>query len=207
MRIVSSHEEEVLLSELKTGSEAAFGYFYERYSLQLYRKLLGMVRVDVIAQELLQDLFVRIWEKRALIDPERSFKAYLYTIAERLVYDHFRKLTREARLERALALGRSELADTTEETVLAREAQSLIDEAIRALPEQQRRVFTLCKIDGKSYEEASALLGISTGTINTHITRATKTIKAHLLASEHIVLVLALSVALHDFSPISLAHL
>jgi len=199
MKVVPhTEDEQLLLAELKTGSEAAFSYFYQKYSLQLYRKLLSMVRVDVIAQELLQDLFVKIWEKRELIDPALSFKAYLYKIAERIVYDHFRKLTREARLEKTLSLSRSELYRHTEEALYAKEAQARINEAIDRLPAQQKQVFTLCKIDGKSYDEVSSLLGISTGTINTHITRATKSIKQYLLTSDNIAIVLALSLAIHE---------
>jgi len=156
-----------------------------------------MVHEESIAEELLQDLFVKIWEKRSLVDPQQSFKAYLYKIAERIVYDHFRRLTREARLKGEFSAISSELYSHTEENIFKREAEAKIHAAIEKLPHQQKQVFTLCKIEGKSYEEVSKILGISVVTINTHITRATKTIKAHLKSNDSMAYILALSAAIH----------
>lgn len=182
-----------MLAELKSGSESSFRYFYEQYRAPLYRKLLKMVQVEVIGEELLQELFVKIWDKRQLIDPQHSFKAYLYRIAEHLVYDYFRKLARETKLEQAFAKNTTEYINSTEEGIFEKEAQHKIDEAINLLPPQQKLVFTLCKIEGKSYKEVSQLLGISTGTINAHITAATKTIKQYLLQGDNLMVILILS--------------
>lgn len=190
-------DENSILAKLKDGNQAAFKYFYDKYSLQLYRKLIQMVHEETIAEELLQDLFVKIWEKRNLVDPEQSFKAYLYKIAERIVYDHFRKLTREARLKGEFSAMSSELYSHTEENIFKKEAEAKIQAAIEKLPHQQKQVFTLCKIEGKSYEEVSKILGISVVTINTHITRATKTIKMHLKSNDSMAYILALSAAIH----------
>jgi RNA polymerase sigma-70 factor (family 1) len=177
--------EHLSLTDLKSGGQGSFNYFYEKYSLQLYRKLLKMVQVDVIAEELLQDLFMKIWEKRDQIDPEQPFKAYLYRIAERIVYDYFRKLAREAKANNFIMANSSEIYEQFDNGGLEAEMRSKVQHAIARLPEQQRIVFNLCKIEGKSYEEVSILLGITTGTINTHITRATKTIKTYLTETDN----------------------
>lgn len=184
-------EEYILLTELKSGGKLAFNFFYQKYSLQLYRKLLKMVQIDVIAEELLQDLFMKIWEKRDQIDPALPFKAYLYRIAERIVYDYFRKLTREAKASDFISAHTSEIYDQFENGELETEMNNRVQAAISRLPEQQRLVFNLCKIEGKSYQEVSALLGITRGTINTHITRATKTIKIYLAESNHLALIIS----------------
>lgn len=173
--------EQSLLKALKAGDHAAFNHFYEKYSLQLYRRLLNMVQVDVVAEELLQDLFTKVWERRDQLDTELSFQAYLHRIAERLVYDHYRRLAREAKLEREMILSASELYNPIEEAMHIKEARGLVQQALDRLPEQQRRIFTLCKLEGHSYEEVSQLLGISTATINTHITRASKTVREFIL--------------------------
>lgn len=169
------------LEALKAGDHAMFNFFYEKYSLQLYRRLLNMVQVDVIAEELLQELFTKVWERREQLDPLQSFKAYLYRIAERLVYDHYRRLTREAKLERDFVLVSTELYNPIEESLHIKEGRRLVQQALDHLPKQQRRVFTLCKLEGRSYEEVSKLLGISTASINTHISRASKTVRKFIL--------------------------
>ena len=178
-------DENLLLTELKSGSPTAFKYFYDKYHLQLYRKLLKMVQVDVIAEELLQDLFMKIWQKRELIDPNQSFKAYLYKIGEHIVCDHFRKLAREIKVERGLNLNEIEFSEFNEEGPQTEAVQKIINEAIETLPAQQKAVFKLCKIEGKSYEEVSKLLDISHATINTHISRASKRVKEYVIKNHN----------------------
>lgn len=155
-----------------------------------------MVHAEDLAEELLQDLFVKIWEKRGLIDIDQSFKAYLYKIAERIVSDHFRKMTREARLKGEFSMLSSIPSSKTEEDLFEKETRANIQAAIDKLPLQQRQVFTLCKIEGKSYEEVSKILGISTATINTHITRATKAVKAHLNNTDGLAYLLVIAAAI-----------
>lgn len=182
--------EKVLLIDLKSGDQAAFRHFYDKYHLPLYRRLLRLVQVDVIAEELLQDLFLKIWQKRELIDPDQSFKAYLYKIAEHIVADHYRKLAREVKLERESDVNVVEVPELYDND-FADTAQKIVNEAIEQLPAQQQAVFRLCKIEGKSYEEVSQLLHISHATINTHISRASKTVKSYILSHHSGVLLLA----------------
>lgn len=190
-------DESLMLTELKTGEQAAFNYFYNKYSLQLYRKLLKMVQVDVIAEELLQDLFLKLWNKRAQIDPAQSFQAYLYRIVEHLVYDYFRKLARETKARTFVTANSTELYEQFDTEGLESEIRNKIQYAISRLPEQQKLVFTLSKIEGKSYKEISETLGITAGTINTHVTRATKTIKAYLTSTDGIVTIVIIGLLIN----------
>lgn len=174
-------DEKFLLAELRKGEQYAFKHFYDLYQLPLYRRLIRLVHIDIIAEELLQDLFLKIWQKRAMIDPNKSFKAYLYRIAEHLVVDHYRNLARQVKMERDTDVYELEVFDPIEESLQEDRTQKIIKEAIEILPAQQRLIFRLCKIDGKSYEEVSQLLNISHSTINTHITRASKRVRAYII--------------------------
>lgn len=191
-------EETILLTELKAGSSLAFKYFYDKYRAQLYRKFLKMVRLEEIAEELLQDLFIKVWDKKGLIDPEQSFKAYLYRIAEHIVYDFYRKVARESRLEQEVAHINTELSNPTEEGIFEKEAQHKIDEALSKLPPQQKLVFTLCKMEGKSYKEVAQQLGISPATVNAHITSATKTLKIYLMDKNNLTYVMIIGAAIAE---------
>lgn len=167
--------------DLKAGNQSAFKHFYDLYHVSLYRKLLKFVHVDAVAEELLQDLFLKIWEKRELIDPQQSFKAYLYRVAEHLIVDYYRKLAREIKIERDTDSLSLVVSDIAEELYLDGRAQKIVNEAIETLPPQQQSIFRMCKIDGLSYEEVGKKLHISQATVNTHISRATKTIKDYVL--------------------------
>lgn len=193
-----SNDEKELLIQLREGNAQALDYFYHQYSLRIYRKLLKMVRVDVIAEELVQDVFVRIWDKRHQIDPDRSFKSYLFAIAQNLVYDLYRKVAREERLQEVIRAASSELYMHVEEGVFLKETSEILNKAINNLPSQQKLVFTLCKLEGKSYEDASATLGISTSTINSHIVKATKSIKGYIFREQNAAFFLAISLILTE---------
>ena len=192
----SRHSDYELLSLLKHGDEQAFDHFYQLYSLPIYRKLLKMIKVDILAEELMQDVFVRLWDKRHLIEPGQPFKSYLYLIAQNLVHDFYRKVAREERLQSEIKAFSTELYLHTEERLFLKETKEILDKAINQLPAQQKLVFNLCKIEGKSYEEVSDALGISTSTINGHIVKATKNIKEYMFNYQNIAFALALSTAI-----------
>ena len=196
MTVYSTYSDYELLSLLKQGDERAFDHFYQLYSLPIYRKLLKMIKVDILAEELMQDVFVRLWDKRHLIEPGQSFKSYLYLIAQNLVHDFYRKVAREERLQSEIKAFSTELYLHTEERLFLKETKEILDKAINQLPAQQKLVFNLCKIEGKSYEEVSDALGISTSTINGHIVKATKNIKEYMFNYQNIAFALALSTAI-----------
>lgn len=193
-----SNDEKELLMQLREGNAQALDYFYHQYSLRIYRKLLKMVRVETIAEELVQDVFVRIWDKRHQIDPDRSFRSYLFTIAQNLVYDLYRKVAREERLQEVIKEASSEMYMHVEEGVFLKETSEILNKAINNLPSQQKLVFTLCKLEGKSYEDASATLGISTSTINSHIVKATKSIKGYMFRDQNAAFFLTISLMLTE---------
>jgi len=191
---VHTDQEKSQLIKLKAGDEKAFDYFYKLYSLSIYRKLLKMVKVEFLAGDLLQNVFIKLWDKRELIDPDYCLKAYLYQIAQNSVYDFYRNLAREEKLQTEVKNRMTELVSEVEEKLAYRETQELLTNAIEQLPPQQQMVFRLCKLEGKSYEEVSELLGISKSTINGHIVKATKKVKTALLASHDVAFLVFLAV-------------
>lgn len=172
------HSEEVkLLVALQSGSQTAFGQIYRLYSARIYLNILKMVKAEADAQELLQDVFFKVWAKRDLIDPEQSFRSYLFQIAKYTVYNFIRKNNLEKQVQNYVRQHISEGYTHIEEELNYRESEVWLTQAIEQLPPQRRQIFKLCKIEGKSYSEVSGLLGISTSTINDHIVKATKFIK------------------------------
>ena len=172
----SSDEKELLLLLLK-GNEQAFEKIYKLYSARLYGNLLKLVKSEAEAQEILQDVFLKIWENRQSIDMEKSFRSYLFKIAENKVYDFFRKVARDKKREAQLiSLATNEYVPVGE-LLQSDEKTAMLEKAIDALPPQRQQVFKLCKLEGRSYKEVSELLGISVSTISDHIVKATKSIR------------------------------
>ena len=161
-----------LTSLLKKGSEAAFAEIYRRYKSKLIGSSLRLLKSPELTEELIQNLFLKIWEQRERIDPEQSLNAYLYKIAHNLAYDIFRKAARDKKLFEQLLTTTSSSYDHIEKHIFAKENYAALNQAIGLLPPQQQKVFVLCKLEDKSYEEAGRILNISPGTINNHMYRA-----------------------------------
>jgi RNA polymerase sigma-70 factor (family 1) len=174
------YNEQTLLNSLRQGDEDAFARLYQQYSERLYGNLLKMVKHAETAEELLQDIFIQVWEKRQTIEIHTSFRAYLFRIGENKVYDFYRKLRRDKSLFAYVKAVASEQYSHIEENLLFRENAQLLQNAISSLPNQRRQIFELCKIQGKSYQEVSALLNISTSTVNDHIVKATRSIRQYI---------------------------
>lgn len=178
--IDNEHE---LLLQLKQGTVGAFEQLYNRYKQPLAASLVKLLRNDTLAQDALQDLFVRVWNNRASIDPAMSFRSYLYRIAQNLVIDYYRKIAREKELMEVFLHDAATAHTTIDDALEANERKKVLQALLDKLPPQQRRAYTLHKIEGKSYKEIAEIMQISASTINKHIHYATKFINRELNAS------------------------
>lgn len=196
--VVTEINPDNLIDQLQQGNGSAFSALYDMYSKPLYRNLLRLVKDEDVAQELLQDLFMKIWEIRERIEPEKSFKSFLYKIAENLAYAHFRQIAKNERLIAKLIISSVEFVTNAEDTIIVKENHALLQRAISSLSPQAKQVYTLCKLEGKSYEEVSQQLGISHKTISGHIVKANKDVKRFfLLNSETAVVLIVINLLTH----------
>lgn len=168
-------DEKKLVIFLSAGNEEAFEELYHLYSERLICYLIKFVKSESLAAEILQEAFIKIWNNRENLDPDQSFRSYLFRIAENLVYDFFRKAARDKKLAEILAKN-SGAYSHIEENIFTKENNRFLQEAIQSLPPKRRQVFQMIKMEEKSYEEVSLLLNVSTSTINDHIVKATKSV-------------------------------
>lgn len=183
MNAASLHNERALLAQLKEGSAAAFSELYRLYSEQLYYNILAMVKDGHAAEELLQEIFTDIWQKRAGITVERGFAGYLFVAGRNRVYDFFRKAARDRELLARISAIATQEYSHIEEALLAKENADLLQRAIASLPPQRRRAFELCRINGLSYKEASIVMGVSLSTVKDHLANAREAIRAYVASN------------------------
>lgn len=165
------------LSLLKEGDRIAFDVIYKFYSNRIYSRILSMVKLPEVTDELVQDIFLKVWEKKMDINESLSFQAWLYRIAQNIVYDYYRRLALDEKMRSHMLETYAELYNQTEDYILNKERAQLLDKALAQLPTQRQLIFKLCRIEGKSYEEAASLLNISTSTVSNQLVKATKNIK------------------------------
>ena len=190
MQLFSPYEERELLSLLKQGNEQAFEKIYKSYSSRLFGNVFKMVKSETTTQEILQDVFIKIWSNRASIDLDKSFRSYLFRIAENKVYDFFRKATRDKKIRAQLFASATEEYEHIETMLHRKENALLLQKAIDSLSPQRQQIFRSIKLDNKSYEEVSRELGISVSTISDHIVKANKAIREFIFAHNDMTIIL-----------------
>ncbi len=169
-----------LLQQLRDGDHAAFRTIYSQYKLRLAGGLLRMLKSPGLVEEVLQELFMRLWEHRERIDPSRPIKAYLFAIGENLVRDTFRRVAKDRKMREGMLQAMDEVYWHVEERIVAREIKSELYRVIDMLPPKRREVYKLFKLEAKSYEEIGRELKISTGTVNDHMKKANAFVKNYL---------------------------
>jgi len=173
MLVKEDLEEKELVSRLKAGDVGAFHELYNRYKRVLTTKLLYLLKCEDLAADALQEVFLKVWQKRADIKEDLSFAAFLATMSKNLVYDMYRKSSRNDHLKMQIMQDSATVYDLEKE-LNRKENVLILKEALELLPERQREVLVMHKIDGHSYNEISEALGISHSAINQHIYRAMK---------------------------------
>lgn len=154
LKVINHTEEVSILSRLKDGDELALQELILLYKKPLALSMLRLLKSKEDVEELLQELFLRVWNNRERIDLNYQIKSFLYKIAENLVYDQLRKIAREKRLAVNYFSYIVEAYSHIEEQLFDKEVRDILFTAIANLPEQRRKVFELCRMQGKSYEEA-----------------------------------------------------
>lgn len=152
------------------GDESAFTSIYRHYHPALYIYLLRFCKIPDLAEDLVHDVFLKIWEIRDRIDPALPFTGYLYRIARNHAFKTIKKLAQdeglqEQVLEQLAATGSAQ----PEQLVKEKEYERLFREALGRLGPQRLNVFRLCRQEGKSYDEAAAILGISRNAVKKHM--------------------------------------
>jgi RNA polymerase sigma-70 factor (family 1) len=184
--------EESLISKIINGNPIAFKRVYERHSRKLFYSILRLVKSEELAEELMQEVFVKIWENRTILNPDLSFKAYLFKVAENHVLDFFRKVAREKNLREKLISLAIHSHNRTEDHLLYQEYELLANRAIELLPPQRKRIFQMCRLEGLSYDKVGEGLDISKSTVSDHMVKAIKFIKEYLHTHADIVFLAAL---------------
>ena len=169
-----------VLRRLKAGDETAFELLYWRYNSYVYNFILSLLHDTTIAEDLTQNVFLKIWEKHACIDPEQGLDAYLFTIARHFVYKET-----EARLKLIFASSSTtELFDCpdrlTEETLEAESLQDYIESLIDQLPSSRKEIFRLSRRQHLTNKEIAQRLSISEKTVENQITNALHFLKGKL---------------------------
>jgi len=169
-----------LLASLIKGNRAAFKAVFELYEKRLYYFIHSITKSDYATEEILQEVFIKIWTKKETIDLEYSFDAFLFTIAKNSTYNYLRSIANQESLKKEYWKNISFLNEETENTILLGEYEDIVNDILQQIPTQKRSIFVLSKQQGKSNEEIANLLGITQKTVKNHLWKTLQIIRTGL---------------------------
>jgi RNA polymerase sigma-70 factor (ECF subfamily) len=177
----------VLCERLKSGDVDAYKLVYDKYHSPLYYYALKFVKMPELAEDVIHDVFLKLWEIRAQLKPEFGIAGYLYKISRNQVFKLIKKIAAETELRgKVLGIIEDQLIEG-EADLQWNEYAGLLGNAIEQLAPQCKKVFNLCRQEGKTYEEAAQILGISKHTVKEHMMAAMKSIKKYFRQNADIV--------------------
>ncbi len=169
-----------LVKLLMDGSKMAFAELYARYKGRLLYFCKRFLKDDASSEDIVQDIFIQVWETRRGLNAELSFSAYVHTLAQNRILNMFRRFDVHSRFAQAILKKQLEVANPTEDAVIDKDLAELLNKAIESLSPKQKEVFKLSRMQGLSYKEISELLQISVPTVQEHASLALKKIKEYL---------------------------
>lgn len=177
-KLTNSNETE-LVRRLLLNDVTAFDRLYHQHHNPLYFNILKLTKDPESARDLLQEVFITLWKRRSTLDPDQSISAWLFAVSYNKSVDYLKQTLAESAVVHPARSIRQSLPDEQEAEL--KEAQlQLLEEAIQQLSPQKRKVFELCKLQGKSYEETAKELHISKHTVKEYLSGSITCIKSYI---------------------------
>jgi RNA polymerase sigma-70 factor (family 1) len=168
-----------LVTEVASGNQKAFRTLFDLFSSKVYFFAFKLLRSESMAEEVVQEVFIKIWVNRASLQSIDFFPSYLYTIARNYSLNVLKKVAFEEKAKVLLRQQQPTCDEETEQNIVYRDYQHILNSVIEQLPPQQKLVYSLCHNEGLKYEEAAQRLNISRLTVKSHMQQALRTIKAN----------------------------
>jgi RNA polymerase sigma-70 factor (ECF subfamily) len=191
----SQYDEKRLLLEMAAGDEDAFDGIYQHYRLHIYNYVLKIVKSPQLAEDLQQEIFVKIWETRGTLPGVRAFGPFLFSVARNHTINAMKSVARSNMAMGEILKHFPEPGFDNE--ILHRDYERYIQKVLQSLPERTREIYRNCREQGKTYKEVAEDLGISSNAVKRHIVNSIRTLKDAVqkdlgLSPDMIILLLAL---------------
>ncbi|WP_166437187.1 RNA polymerase sigma factor [Niastella caeni] len=170
------YDEKALLVQVAAGNESAFRSLFDAYRNRLYFFIFRLTLSKEVAEDVLQDTFLKIWLNRDNLDRVEHFNAYLFRVAQNGVLTGLRRKAVEASILQDNQ-DPSPLQIIPDQQLHYKQVKATLQEAIETLPPQQKKVFLLRREEGRKIQEIATLMNISGLTVKKHLTAAQKTIR------------------------------
>lgn len=181
--IAYQYNDEYCLLKIKEGNEFFFNLIFERYRNQVFTYLYRVSKSKEVAEEIVLDVFLKLWHGREAITEIQKLDAFLYSVAYNKAIDFFRAAKRSPVLQQAVwdvLTDNATATDDADSRLQQHHLEALIKEAIDQLSPQRKKVFELRQNEGLSYAEIAAAMNLSTHTVRNHLAASVEFIREFL---------------------------
>lgn len=180
----NKYQEAHLIALLNQSSEYAFQLLYDRYRNGVYKVGIQYLKSPSLAQDVVQDVFMKLWFERKQLNSNHSLEGWLYTVAKNQIINQLKKVALGWKI-----LGENNAVefDEIESAIIQKlenaQVNTVLQDALAQLPNNQRKVYDLVREQHCSYSQVGEMLNISPLTVKTHMARALKHIKLAIVKS------------------------
>jgi RNA polymerase sigma-70 factor (ECF subfamily) len=177
--------------QISGGDEKAFRAIFDLYKVELFRAAVRLTRSQLIAEEIIQEVFIGLWISREHLIKVEDPTSYIYRILFNRTSNYLRKAANQQRVIKAAMQHTPSSSDVTEQLVDVNETEHLIEQALGQLPPRQKIVYKLHCQQGLSNDEIASQLHVSQHTIKSHLSKAIGFIRTYLRNMSIVVVLMA----------------
>lgn len=192
MEFSSAHIDRELILMVSTGDADAFRKIFDKYHNKIYSTAWKITGVKTVAEDVVQDVFIKLWLHREKLAAVENFNAYLNAIVRNHIFNGLRKIANEQTLLQNLPAQIPQNNKEVFDRVCCHELEDLVHKAVGQLTPQQKKVYNFSRVDGLKHEEIAEKMGISRSTVKGHITASLRHIKAVISSNYEVVILLIL---------------
>lgn len=178
--MIDQEEEQALLKSCSKGNRGAYALLYTHYMSPLFRYLFLFTRSKEYSEEIVQDVFVKIWEKKEHLAKVQAFRPYVFKMAKNHLIDQMRKANSESRLMDQLRPSTEDSGAYSDSEAIYNQYYQIALEAKELLPPKRKRIFEMSAEDGLSLDEIAERLEISKTVVKKQLYTATDFIREYL---------------------------
>ncbi|HEY0274255.1 MAG TPA: RNA polymerase sigma-70 factor [Chitinophaga sp.] len=175
--MISTYSERELLQRSGNGDKMAFAEIFRRYKLKLYGFVFRLTHSPEMAEDVVQNVFLKLWQDRHLLDNIDHLSSYIFRMAQNQTINAFKRSAKETLVIRQLFTGEPAAPFDPETDLAYKEMEQAFRRAVDQLPAQQKKVYLLSREEGLKHEEIARRLGISAGTVKNHMIQLLRTLR------------------------------
>src|SRR4030095_14922585 len=158
--------EKELFARMSAGDEAAFAQIFYHYTQCIYSYILNKTKSPETAEEVVQEVFTKVWQSRENFSEVNNYESFLFTMASNKLVDFLRKMAHDQKIKKQVWQAIGNASNITIEELDLKHSQELINIAVEQLSPQRKKIFLMNKEQGLSRQEIADRLNLSVSTVN-----------------------------------------